>query len=95
MKDLTKLENRVEKYFKVINLLPYGDIDVRIKDQMGICLIAIYVKTYEDYCEYYKSDNKNPMKLSDIKDDMENMFPYVFKVFCKLNKDRVKEYGVN
>jgi hypothetical protein len=33
------------------------------------------------------------MKLSDIEDDMENMFPYVFKVFCKLNKDRVKEYG--
>lgn len=92
MKDLTKY---IEKYFKVINLLPYGDIDVRIKDQMGICLIAIYVKTYEDYCEYYKSDNKNPMKLSYIKDDMENMFPYVFKVFCKLNKDRVKEYGVN
>ena len=91
----SKLENRVEKYFKVINLLPYGDIDVSIKDQMGICLIAIYVKTYEDYCEYYKSDNKNPMKLSDIKDDMENMFPYVFKVLCKLNKDRVKEYGVN
>ena len=92
MKDLTKY---IEKYFKVINLLPYGDIDVSIKDQMGICIIAIYVKTYEDYWEYYKSDNKNPMKLSDIKDDMENMFPYVFKVFCKLNKDRVKEYGVN
>ena len=89
----SKLEHRVEKYFKVINLLPYGDIDVSIKDQMGICLIAIYVKTYEDYWEYYKSDNKNPMKLSDIEDDMENMFPYVFKVFCKLNKDRVKEYG--
>jgi hypothetical protein len=35
------------------------------------------------------------MKLSDIKDDMENMFPYVFKVLCKLNKDRIKEYGVN
>lgn len=86
----SKLENRVEKYFKVINLLPCGDIGVSIKDQMGICLITIYVKTYEDYWEYYKSDNKNPMKLSDIKDDMENMFPYVFKVFCKLNKDRVK-----
>ena len=43
----SKLEHMVEKYFKMVNPLPYGDIKVIIKDPMGICLITIYVSRHE------------------------------------------------
>jgi len=79
-----KLEHMVEKYFKMVNQLPYGDIKVIVKDTIGICFITIYVSRYEMSWKYYVREGKDYTMLEQLRQDMEYMFPYCFKISCEV-----------
>jgi hypothetical protein len=87
-----KLEHMVEKYFKMVNPLPYGDIKVFMKDPMGICFITIYVSRYEMSWKYYGRKGKDYTMLEQIRQDMEYMFPYCFKISCEVIEYKINPY---
>ena len=84
---INKLEHRIGEYFKLINSCKYDEVDIgtSLLEPMCLVIITIHVKTYEDSWPYHRTQGRTPSILSNIKDDMEDMFPYMFKVFCKVN----------
>lgn len=84
---ITKIEKNILDYLKVINPHKYERVQIQsnLVDIMGVMIITIYVNSYEDSWPYHTTKGISKSALSLIKDDMENMFPYVFKVFCRVD----------
>jgi hypothetical protein len=84
---MVNIENRISDYFKMINSLPYNSIEVKtgLVEYFGVVLINIYI-TKRDYEHYLKKESGRGRKTvrEMIKEDMSNMFPYVFVIELKI-----------
>lgn len=83
MKDIDKIENTLVDYFNLINPLPYKEVSIRqILNSEDIYSIVIKVDTRKETHNYYgRSGNVNTV-LEQIRQDMEDMFPYSFIISC-------------
>ena len=83
---MTKLEHIIGEYLKVINQLPYNSFEVKtgLAEYFGVVLINIYISKRE-YEHYLKKESGRGRKTvrETIKEDMSNMFPYVFVIELK------------
>jgi len=84
---MTKLEHIIGEYFKVINQLPYNSFEVKtgLAEYFGVVLINIHISKRE-YEHYLKKESGRGIKTGikeTIKEDMSNMFPYVFVIEVK------------
>jgi hypothetical protein len=84
---MTNIENRISEYFKMINSLPYDSFEVKtgLVEYFGVVLINIYISK-RDYEHYLKKESGRGRKTvkETIKEDMSNMFPYVFVIELKI-----------
>lgn len=78
-----KIENTLVDYFNLINPLLYKEVSIRqILDSEDIYSIVIKVNTRKETHAYYgRSGNVNTV-LEQIRQDMEDMFPYSFIISC-------------
>jgi hypothetical protein len=83
---MTKLEHRISEYFKIICPLPYNSFEVKmgLAEYFGVVLINIYIPS-RDYDLYLKRERGRGKKTvrETIKEDMSDMFPYVFVIELK------------
>jgi hypothetical protein len=83
---MTKLEHIIGEYFKVINQLPYNSFEVKtgLVEYFGVVLINIHIskRDYEHYLRKESGRGRKAVKET-IKEDMSNMFPYVFVIEIK------------
>jgi hypothetical protein len=83
---MANIENRISEYFKMINSLPYNSVEVKtgLAEYFGVVLINIYItkKDYEHYLRKESGRGKKSVRET-IKEDMSNMFPYVFVIEVK------------
>jgi hypothetical protein len=83
---MTKLEHIIGEYLKVINQLPCNSFEVKtgLAEYFGVVLINIYISKRE-YEHYLKKESGRGRKTvrETIKEDMSNMFPYVFVIELK------------
>jgi hypothetical protein len=83
---MIKLEHTISEYFKMICPLPYNSFEVKmgLAEYLGVVLINIYIsnREYDLYLKKERGREKNTVKET-IKEDMSNMFPYVFVIELK------------
>jgi hypothetical protein len=83
---MANIENRISEYFKMINSLPYNSFEVKmgLAEYFGVVLINIYIPS-RDYDLYLKRERGRRKKTvrEMIKEDMSDMFPYVFVIELK------------
>lgn len=83
---MTKLEHRISEYFKIICPLPYNSFEVKmgLAEYFGVVLINIHISS-RDYDLYLKRERGRGKKTvrETIKEDMSDMFPYVFVIELK------------
>ena len=83
---MTKLEHRISEYFKMICPLPYNRFEVKtgLVEYFGVVLINIHISS-RDYDLYLKRERGRGKKTvrETIKEDMSDMFPYVFVIELK------------
>lgn len=84
--DSTKIANNISEYFKMICPLPYNSFEVKmgLAEYFGVVLINIYISNRE-YNLYLKRERGRRKKTvrEMIKEDMSDMFPYVFVIELK------------
>jgi hypothetical protein len=76
------LEKQIREYFSLVNPLPYDCVKFCFNENINKYLITIYVDSYQKQVEYLKSEGNEMYILKKIRLDMEDMFPYSFKVYC-------------
>jgi hypothetical protein len=88
---MKKTEQLILEYFKLINPLPYDEVKVEtvLIVLSGIVVIKIYTK---DSVSYMVNRGRERSVLSKIKIDMNDMFPYVFHIYCKSDY-KIKSLG--
>jgi hypothetical protein len=83
---MTKLEHRISEYFKIICPLPYNSFEVKtgLVEYFGVVLINTHISN-RDYDLYLKRERGRGNKTvrETIKEDMSDMFPYVFVIELK------------
>ena len=83
---MTKLEHRISEYFKMICPLPYNRFEVKtgLVEYFGVVLINIHISSrdYDLYLKRERGREKNTVRET-IKEDMSDMFPYVFVIELK------------
>ena len=83
---MANIENRISEYFKMINSLPYNSVEVKtgLVEYFGVVLINIHISR-RDYEHYLKKESGRGRKTvrETIKEDMSDMFPYVFVIELK------------
>jgi hypothetical protein len=83
---MTKLEHTISEYFKMICPLTYNSFEVKmgLVEYFGVVLINIYISNRE-YDLYLKRERGRGNKTvrETIKEDMSDMFPYVFVIELK------------
>ena len=83
---MTKLEHRISEYFKMICPLPYNSFEVKmgLAEYFGVVLINTHISS-RDYDLYLKRERGRGKKTvrETIKEDMSDMFPYVFVIELK------------
>jgi hypothetical protein len=83
---MIKLEHIISEYFKMICPLPYNSFEVKtgLVEYFGVVLINIYIsnREYEQYLKKERGRIKKTVREM-IKEDMSDMFPYVFVIELK------------
>jgi len=83
---MTKIENKISEYFKMICPLPYNRFEVKtgLVEYFGVVLINIHISSrdYDLYLKRERGIEKNTVRET-IKEDMSDMFPYVFVIELK------------
>jgi hypothetical protein len=84
--DHTKIDNSITEYFKMICPLPYSSFEIRmgLAEYFGVVLIDIHIsrREYEHYLKYESGRGKKTVRET-LKEDMSDMFPYVFVIELK------------
>jgi len=83
---MIKLEHTISEYFKMICPLTYNSFEVKmgLAEYFGVVLINIYIsnREYEQYLKKERGRGKKTVREM-IKEDMSDMFPYVFVIELK------------
>lgn len=81
MKDQGKIEKLILDYFKFVNPLPYDEVKIRYIEFFDMYNIKIVSKNYLDYTRHRRDIQPNSITVCEqIRYDMENLFPYIFRV---------------
>ena len=79
----SSLNNSMVDYFNVINDLPYREVSIKqILNSEDIYSIVIKVDTRKETHLYYNRMGDANTVLEQIRQDMEDMFPYSFIISC-------------
>ena len=83
---MIKIEYRISEYFKMICPLPHNSFEVKmgLAEYFGVVLINIHVSSreYDLYLKRERGRRKKTIRET-IKEDMSDMFPYVFVIELK------------
>ena len=74
-----KIEKAILDYFKLINTLPYKELELKFYRENKQFVLTVYCHSLKDTTEYYFSNHKGTVTSLYIK-EMEIMFPYSFHV---------------
>lgn len=80
-----KIEKAILDYFKLINTLPYKDLQLKFDDTRKQFVITVYCHSLKDTNGYYYSDHKGTVTVI-YRKEMEVMFPYTFHVRAHYNR---------
>jgi len=81
MKDQDKIERVILNYFKFVNPLPYDEVNIRYIEFFDMYNIKIVSKNYLEYTRHRRDIRPNSITVCEqIRYDMENLFPYMFRV---------------
>lgn len=81
MKDQGKIEKLILDYFKFVNPLPYDEVKIRYIEFFDMFNIKIVSKNYLEYTRHRRDIQPNSITVCEqIRYDMENLFPYIFRV---------------
>lgn len=85
-----KIEKAILDYFKIVNPLQYENVKIEF---LNYNVVIIRIDTI-DPRSYYKYTESGSFYKVDIEQDMENMFPYHFKL-TTTNTKQYKEVNIN
>lgn len=91
MKDKDKIEKLILDHFKLVNPLPYDEVKMGFVEFFDIYNIEIMSK---DYLDYIKHKRDGSTVCTQIRRDMECMFPYSFNVSVVVKRVINKTNGV-
>lgn len=86
-----KLEKVILDYFKFVNPLPYDEVKIMFVEFFDMYDIKI---TSKDYLDYTRHRRDGITVCEQIRRDMENMFPYSFRVSVVVKRTIDKKDGV-
>ena len=83
---MKQLEDIILDYFKLINPHHYDEVDIRgdLLKSMGLIFITIRCKEIKHSHVYFGRKGRERTVTERLQDDMEDMFPYCFRIHCKL-----------
>lgn len=95
MEDQDKIEKVVLNYFKLVNPLPYDEVKINYIEFFDMYDIKIVSENYLDYTRHRRGIKPNDKTVCDqIRYDMEDLFPYTFRVSVVVKREINKTDGV-
>ncbi len=84
-KNMNKTEKLILDYLKLVNPLPYDEVKINTDsiEPAGIIFIHIDCEDKNDKIKYFGRRGRDLTAIERLTEDMENMFPYSFKIYCK------------
>jgi hypothetical protein len=83
--EIEKLSKLILEYFKFINQHHYDEVKINTDsiEPAGIIFIHIQCEDKNHKIKYFGRKGRDLTVIERITEDMENMFPYSFKIYCK------------
>ena len=95
MEDQDKIGRAILSYFKLVNPLPYDEVKINYIEFFDMYDIKIVSENYLDYTRHRRGINPNDKTVCDqIRYDMEDLFPYTFRVSVVIKREINKTDGV-
>ena len=95
MKDKDKIDKLILNYFKLVNPLPYDEVKINYIEFFDMYDIKIVSENYLDYTRHRRGIKPNDKTVCDqIRYDMEDLFPYTFRVSVVVKREINKTDGV-
>ena len=80
-KNTDKIDKLILNYFKLVNPLPYDEVKINYIEFFDMYDIKIVSENYLDYTRHRRDIRPNSITVCEqIRYDMENLFPYMFRV---------------
>ena len=93
IKDLHNNDKMIIDYLNLINPLSYDEVKVGYVVELNLYLIIITVDNYTQHTEYNKSVGSEKSILQNLTGNMKDMFPYNFRISCKVKEYTIKSFG--
>jgi hypothetical protein len=79
------IEKLIRNYFKLINPHRYDEVDINLNsiEPAGIIFMNIHCEDKNDKIKYFGRRGRDLTVIERLTEEMENMFPYSFKIYCK------------
>lgn len=95
MKDKDKIDKLILNYFKFVNPLQYDEVKINYIEFFDMYDIKIVSENYLDYTRHRRGIKPNDKTVCDqIRYDMEDLFPYTFRVSVVVKREINKTDGV-
>ena len=95
MKDKDKIDKLILNYFKLVNPLPYDEVKINYIEFFDMYDIKIVSENYLNYTRHRRGIKPNDKTVCDqIRYDMEDLFPYTFRVSVVVKRVINKTDGV-
>ena len=94
-KNTDKIDKLILNYFKLVNPLPYDEVKINYIEFFDMYDIKIVSENYLDYTRHRRGIKPNDKTVCDqIRYDMEDLFPYTFRVSVVIKREINKTDGV-
>lgn len=94
-KNTDKIDKLILNYFKLVNPLPYDEVKINYIEFFDMYDIKIVSENYLDYTRHRRGIKPNDKTVCDqIRYDMEDLFPYTFRVSVVVKREINKTDGV-
>ena len=94
-KNTDKIDKLILNYFKLVNPLPYDEVKINYIEFFDMYDIKIVSENYLDYTRHRRGIKPNDKTVCDqIRYDMEDLFPYTFRVSVVVKRVINKTDGV-
>ena len=94
-KNINKIDKLILNYFKLVNPLPYDEVKINYIEFFDMYDIKIVSENYLDYTRHRRGIKPNDKTVCDqIRYDMEDLFPYTFRVSIVVKREINKTDGV-
>ena len=93
-KNTDKIDKLILNYFKLVNPLPYDEVKINYIEFFDMYDIKIVSENYLDYTRHRRGIKPNDKTVCDqIRYDMEDLFPYTFRVSVVVKREINKTDG--